>query len=89
MCKQKIITMKNLDKIKTFKNWRNENISFEPFYHTAKRLYRVSRCVNGVMHEVYENKGYDTLLEALYACNKKYNYWANFNKKAVKSWSIN
>jgi len=41
------------------------------------------------MHEVYENKGYDTLLEALYACNKKYNYWANFNKKAVKSWSIN
>ena len=70
-----------LNETKAFKNWRNENISFKPFYHTSRRLYRVSRCVNGIMNEVYENKGYDTLLEAWYACEKQYNYWLNFNKK--------
>ena len=61
--------------MKTYKNWKNQEISFSPFYQSCLKLYRVSRRVNGELSEVYENKGFQTRKECESECTELFKFW--------------
>tara|TARA_R110000744_G_scaffold45241_6_gene100505 strand:- start:1561 stop:1776 length:216 start_codon:yes stop_codon:yes gene_type:complete len=64
------------NKMKTYKNWNNEEIGFAPFYQTAVKLFRISRRVDNQVFEVYEGIGFETRETCEEACDNMYNKWS-------------
>jgi len=65
----------NINKMKNYKNWNDEQIGFAPFYQTAVKLFRISRRVNNKLEDVYEATGYKTRQECETACDEMFNKW--------------